>query len=408
MYRTPVSNRLHIGIFGKRNTGKSSLINAITAQDTAIVSEIAGTTTDPVYKAMEILPIGPCMLIDTAGIDDAGVLGDERVKRTLVVLRKSDLGLIVVQPDTIINNFEEELVETFKNKKLPFLFVINKCELVGIAAQDYLEKNKLPFIKISSKTKEGIEELKKKIMQMAPGHWSPIPLLGDIIKPKDVIILVCPIDSAMPQGRLILPQVQVMRDCLDNFATALVTKETELLDCLKALKEKPRLVITDSQVFEVVRDILPVDIPLTSFSTVFARHKGDLNAYIQGVYALEKLKDGDEILIAEACTHHVQPEDIGRTKIPTWLLNYTKKDLHYEITAGGDFPEDLSRYKLIISCGGCMVNRAEIMHRIQKAKFANVPITNYGVLMAYLSGILERIIAPFEGGLVKLDLNKTL
>ena len=408
MYRTPVSNRLHIGIFGKRNTGKSSLINAITAQDTAIVSEIAGTTTDPVYKAMEILPIGPCMLIDTAGIDDAGVLGDERVKRTLVVLRKSDLGLIVVQPDTIINNFEEELVETFKNKKLPFLFVINKCELVGIAAQDYLEKNKLPFIKISSKTKEGIEELKKKIMQMAPGHWSPIPLLGDIIKPKDVIILVCPIDSAMPQGRLILPQVQVMRDCLDNFATALVTKETELLDCLKALKEKPRLVITDSQVFEVVRDILPVDIPLTSFSTVFARHKGDLNAYIQGVYTLEKLKDEDEILIAEACTHHVQPEDIGRTKIPTWLLNYTKKDLHYEITAGGDFPEDLSRYKLIISCGGCMVNRAEIMHRIQKAKFANVPITNYGVLMAYLSGILERIIAPFEGGLVKLDLNKTL
>ncbi|MEI6831841.1 MAG: [FeFe] hydrogenase H-cluster maturation GTPase HydF [Candidatus Omnitrophota bacterium] len=404
MYRTPASNRLHIGIFGKRNTGKSSLINAITAQDTAIVSEIAGTTTDPVYKAMEILPIGPCMLIDTAGIDDAGALGEERVKRTLVVLRKSDLGLIVVQPDTIINNFEEELIETFKNKKLPFLFVINKSELAGISGQDYLEKNNLPFIKISSKTKQGIEELKKKIMQMAPGHWSPIPLLGDIIKPKDVIILVCPIDSAMPQGRLILPQVQVMRDCLDNFATALVTKETELLDCLKALKEKPRLVITDSQVFEVVRDMLPIDIPLTSFSTVFARHKGDLNAYIQGVYALEKLIDGDEILIAEACTHHVQPEDIGRTKIPTWLSNYTKKDLHYEVTAGGDFPEDLSRYKLIISCGGCMVNRAEIMHRIQKAKSANIPITNYGVLMAYLSGILKRIIEPFKDGLVKLDM----
>jgi [FeFe] hydrogenase H-cluster maturation GTPase HydF len=404
MFKTPASNRLHIGIFGKRNTGKSSLINAITGQDTAIVSEVAGTTTDPVYKAMEILPIGPCMLIDTAGIDDAGILGEERVKRTLIVLRKTDLGLIVVSPDTIIDNFEEELVETFRKKKLPFLFVINKCDLNGNVALGYLEKNKLPFIKVSSKTKQGTEELKKKIMEMAPGHWSPVPLVGDIINPKDVIVLVCPIDSAMPQGRLILPQVQLMRDCLDNNAVALVTKETELLDCLKALKAKPRLVITDSQVFEDVRDMLPMDIPLTSFSTVFARHKGDLNAYIRGVYALEELKDGDEILIAEACTHHVQPEDIGRSKIPTWLWNYTKKDLHYEVTAGGDFPEDLSRYKLIISCGGCMVNRGEIMHRIEKARAAQVPITNYGILMAYLSGILERVIAPFQGGLVKLDM----
>ena len=404
MYRTPTSNRLHIGIFGKRNTGKSSLINAVTGQDTAIVSAVAGTTTDPVYKAMEILPIGPCMLIDTAGIDDAGVLGEERVKRTLLVLRKTDLGLIIVEPDTIIDSFEEELLETFQKKKLPFLFVINKCELTGDTAQDYLEKNNLPFIKISSKTKQGIDQLKARIMMLAPGHWSPIPLVGDIINPKDVVILVCPIDSAMPQGRLILPQVQVMRDCLDNNAIALVTKETELLDCLKALKEKPRLIITDSQVFEDVRDMLPVDLPLTSFSTVFARHKGDLNAYIRGVYALEELKDGDEILIAEACTHHVQPEDIGRTKIPTWLLNYTKKDLHYEVTAGGDFPEDLSRYKLVISCGGCMVNRAEIMHRIEKAKAAHVSITNYGILMAYLSGILERVVAPFKDGLVKLDL----
>ncbi|MCK9431006.1 MAG: [FeFe] hydrogenase H-cluster maturation GTPase HydF [Candidatus Omnitrophica bacterium] len=406
MYRTPASNRLHIGIFGKRNTGKSSLINALTGQDTAIVSDVAGTTTDPVYKAMEILPIGPCMLIDTAGIDDQGVLGEERVKRTLVVLRKTDVGLIVVQPDTLIDSFEEDLIKTFQGKKLPFLFIINKSELAGKAAQDYLENNKLAFIKVSSKTGQGIKELKAKIMELAPGHWSPIPLVGDIIKPKDVVILVCPIDNAMPQGRLILPQVQVMRDCLDNNATAFVTKETELLDCLKALKGKPRLVITDSQVFEDVRDMLPKDIPLTSFSTVFARHKGDLNAYIQGVYTLENLKDGDEILIAEACTHHVQPEDIGRTKIPTWLLNYTKKDLHYEVTAGGDFPQDLSRYKLIISCGGCMVNRREIMHRIEKAKAAHVPITNYGVLMAYLSGILERVIEPFEGGLLKINLDK--
>jgi len=407
MYRTPASNRLHIGIFGKRNTGKSSLINAITGQDTAIVSEISGTTTDPVYKAMEILPIGPCMLIDTAGIDDVGVLGEERVKRTLVVLRKTDIGLIVVAPDTRIDDFESELVSTFKNKKLPFLFIINKCDLSGNEAQKYLDKKELPYILVSSKTMQGIEELKQKIMDLAPGHWSPIPLVGDIISPKDIVILVCPIDSAMPQGRLILPQVQVMRDCLDNFATALVTKETELLDCLKALKEKPRLVITDSQVFEDVRDMLPKDIPLTSFSTVFARHKGDLNVYIQGVYALESLLDGDEILIAEACTHHVQAEDIGRTKIPTWLLNYTKKNLHYEVTAGGDFPEDLSRYKLIISCGGCMVNRREIMHRIEKATLAGVAITNYGILIAYISGILKRVVDPFKDGLVKFDIIKT-
>ena len=404
MYRTPTSNRLHIGIFGKRNTGKSSLINAITGQDTAIVSEVAGTTTDPVYKAMEILPIGPCMLIDTAGIDDQGVLGDERVKRTLVVLRKTDVGLIVVVPDTIIDVFEEELVKTFQGKKLPFLFVINKCELPGSTAQSYLEKHKMPFIRVSARTKEAIDDLKRKVIDMAPGHWSPIPLVADIIEPKDIVVLVCPIDSAMPQGRLILPQVQVMRDILDANATAFVTKETELLDCLSALKERPKLVITDSQVFEDVRDKLPTDMPLTSFSTVFARHKGDLNVYIQGVYALDKLQDGDEILVAEACTHHVQPEDIGRTKIPTWLLNYTHKELHYEVTSGGDFPEDISRYKLIISCGGCMVNRREIMHRIQKAKQASIPITNYGILMAYLSGILKRIVVPFERGVVKINI----
>lgn len=404
MFRTPTSNRLHIGIFGKRNTGKSSLINAITGTDIAIVSEVAGTTTDPVYKAMEILPIGPCMLIDTAGIDDVGLLGEERIKRTLTVLRKTDVGLIVVAPDTKIDSFEEELVTTFRNKKLPFLFIINKCELSGNLAQEYLEKNKLRYILVSAKTKQGVNALKEKIMELTPGHWSPIPLVADIINPGDVVVLVCPIDGAMPQGRLILPQVQVLRDCLDRDAVAFVTKETQLLDTLKALKEKPRLVITDSQVFEDVRDMLAPDIALTSFSAIFARHKGDLNAYIQGVYKIDNLKDGDEVLIAEACTHHVQPEDIGRSKIPTWLLNYTKKDLHFEITSGGDFPQDLTRYKLIISCGGCMVNRREILHRIEKAKQSGVAITNYGILMAYLSNILERVVAPFVDGLVRLDI----
>jgi len=403
MYKTPASNRLHIGIFGKRNTGKSSLINAVTNQDIAIVSDIAGTTTDPVYKAMEILPIGPCMLIDTAGIDDDGLLGAERVKRTLKVLRKTDVGVIVVAPDTKIDKFETDLVDVFNQKKLPYIFVINKCELTGRSSRDYLISNKLPFIEVSAKTRQGIEDLKKTIMDVAPAHWSPVPLVGDIIETGDTVVLVCPIDSAMPQGRLILPQVQVMRDVLDNNAVALVTKETELISAIESLKQKPKVVITDSQVFEDVRDMLPADIPLTSFSTVFARHKGDLNTYIKGVYAIDELKDGDEILIAEACTHHVQPEDIGRTKIPTWLLNHTHKELHYEVTAGGDFPEDLSRFKLIISCGGCMVNRREILARIEKARQQNVPITNYGILMAYLSGILERIIEPFKAGVVKIE-----
>ena len=402
MYRTPASNRLHIGIFGKRNTGKSSLINAITGQDTAIVSDVAGTTTDPVYKAMEILPIGPCMLIDTAGIDDQGLLGEERVKRTQKVLRKTDVGIIVVEPDTIIDKFEEELVNNFKIKKLPYIFVLNKCDLKGESSRRHLFENNIPFIEVSAVLNIGTDNLKNKIMELAPAHWSPVPLVADIIDEKDGVVLVCPIDSAMPQGRLILPQVQVMRDILDRNAVAYVTKETELLDVISSLKKPPRLVITDSQVFEDVRDMLPSNIPLTSFSTVFARHKGDLNLFVKGVYAIDSLNDGDEILISEACTHHVQPEDIGRTKIPTWLLNYTGKDLHYDVVAGGDFPDDLKRFKLIISCGGCMVNRREILHRIEKARAQNIPITNYGILMAYLSGILERVIEPFKNGVVQL------
>ncbi|MFA5437090.1 MAG: [FeFe] hydrogenase H-cluster maturation GTPase HydF [Candidatus Omnitrophota bacterium] len=396
MYKTPVSNRLHIGIFGKRNTGKSSLINAITGQDAAIVSETPGTTTDPVYKSMEILPIGPCILIDTAGIDDAGLLGEERVKRTQKVLRKTDVGIVVVEPSTDIDKFENDLIDNFVSKKLPYVFVLNKCELEGGVSRRYLIEKNIPFIEVSAKLNIGIEALKQKIMDLAPSHWSPVPLVADIIDEKDIVVLVCPIDSAMPQGRLILPQVQVMRDILDRNAIAVVTKETELKKSIDTLKKPAKLVITDSQVFETVRDILPEDYPLTSFSTVFARHKGDLDAFVQGVSAVEKLEDDDEILIAEACTHHVQPEDIGRTKIPTWLLNYTKKDLHYEIAAGGDFPEDLKRFKLIISCGGCMVNRREIMHRIERAKVYGVAITNYGILMAYLSGILDRVIAPFK------------
>lgn len=403
MYKTPASNRLHIGIFGKRNTGKSSLINAITGQELAIVSEFAGTTTDPVYKAMEILPIGPCMLIDTAGIDDEGILGEERVKKTRKVLRKTDVGIIVVEPDTVIDRFEEDLVDAFKEKRLPYIFVINKSELPGVRAKEYLQKKHIPYLKASAKNGRGITEIKLKIMEVAPAYWSPVPLVGDIIEAGDAVVLVCPIDSAMPQGRLILPQVQVMRDILDNNATAFVTKETELAAVIGSLKEKPKLVITDSQVFETVRDILPQDIALTSFSAVFARHKGDINAFIRGVSAVKDLGDADEILISEACTHHVQPEDIGRTKIPTWLMNHTGKELHYEVVAGGDFPDDLSAYKLVVSCGGCMVNRREILARIERAARQGVAITNYGILMAYLSGILERVIEPFSSGIIKIE-----
>ncbi|MFY9402617.1 MAG: [FeFe] hydrogenase H-cluster maturation GTPase HydF [Candidatus Omnitrophota bacterium] len=396
MYRTPASNRLHIGIFGKRNTGKSSLINALIGQDVAVVSDVAGTTTDPVYKAIEILPIGPCVLIDTAGIDDAGILGEERVKRTQKVLRKTDIGVIVVEPDTIIDKFEEELIGAFKVKKTPFIFVLNKSDLKGDKAKNYFSLKKIDFLQVSAKFNLGIDTLKQKIMKLMPLDWSPFPLVADIIEEKDAVILVCPIDSAMPQGRLILPQVQVMREILDRNAVPIITRETELKDSLALLKRKPKLVITDSQVFEIVRDILPKDYPLTSFSIIFARNKGDLGIFVEGVYAIKELKDGDEILIAEVCTHHIQDEDIARTKIPTWLMHFTKKDLHYTIVAGGDFPEDLRRFKLIISCGGCMVNRQEIMYRVIKAKAQGVPITNYGVLIAYLSGILERAISPFK------------
>jgi len=404
MYQTPVSNRLHIGIFGRRNTGKSSLINALTGQDLAIVSEIAGTTTDPVSKSIEILPIGPCVLIDTAGIDDTGSLGEERVRKTLKVLGKTDVGIIVVGPDGGIEADEEEIVKVFREKKLPFLFVVNKSDAGGAdAAVNELQKRGFPAAAASAKTGAGIEALKKKIMEVAPQNWSPVPLVRDIVRKGDTVVLVCPIDSAMPQGRLILPEVQVLRDVLDSDAMGYVTKDTELPRVLASLKKKPDLVITDSQVFETVRDILPADVPLTSFSTIFARHKGDLGRYVEGVSAVDTLKDGDEVLIAEACTHHVQTEDIGRTKIPTWLTNRTGKNLSFEVTAGGDYPADLRRYALVVQCGGCMINRREMLARAERAAAQGVPITNYGVLIAYLSGILERIIEPFAKGVVKIN-----
>jgi len=404
MHNTPSSNRLHIGIFGKRNAGKSSLINAITGQKLAIVSEIPGTTTDPVYKSIEILPLGPCILIDTAGLDDKGTLGKERIRQTLKVLRKTEFGIIVVDAKSKITSFEENIIRTLKEKKLPFIVAINKSDKKNKSEAKKSAKEKgLPYIEVSSKTGKGILLLKNKIIELAPSNWAPVPLVSDFIKKNDTVVLVCPIDSAMPQGRLILPQVQVLRDILDKGGIGLVSKDLELKALLKSLKNPPSLVITDSQVFEDISRIVPKSVPLTSFSIIYARHRGDINEYMKGVKAIEKLKDGDGILIAESCTHHPQPEDIARSKIPSWLFKKTKKHLNYDIFAGGDFPENLSKYKLIITCGGCMVNRTEIFSRIEKAKKSGVPITNYGILIAHLNGILKRVVAPLKKGKVNIE-----
>ncbi|MFA5035497.1 MAG: [FeFe] hydrogenase H-cluster maturation GTPase HydF, partial [Candidatus Margulisiibacteriota bacterium] len=296
MYKTPASGRLHIGIFGRRNTGKSSLINAISGQKLAIVSDIAGTTTDPVSKAMEILPLGPCLLIDTAGIDDVGALGEERVKKTLKVLQKTDLAILVVDPDQRLGEYETGLLGSFREKKIPFIVVINKSDL-PLEPKVFNDLNGLPFLKVSAVTRAGIEELKEKIMAVAPANWSPVPLVSDIVKPKQVVVLVCPIDVSMPQGRLILPEVQVLRDVMDADAAGYMTKDTELEAVLGSLKKQPDLVVTDSQAFSFVSKIVPAEVPLTSFSIVFARHRGDLNAYLSGAAALKTLKDGDRVLV---------------------------------------------------------------------------------------------------------------
>jgi [FeFe] hydrogenase H-cluster maturation GTPase HydF len=397
MFITPSGNRLHIGIFGRRNLGKSSLINAITSQAMAIVSSIPGTTTDPVYKSMEILPIGPCMLIDTAGIDDSGELGMMRIEATRKVLRKTDLAILLFGRETGFGGFEKDMIQILNEKKIPYIPCINKCDKGGTEAlEEELTAAGLSCIKASSLTGEGIPELKDRIIEVSPSGWAPVPLVKDILNKGDIVIMVCPIDGAMPQGRLILPQVQVLREILDSDSLGLVLKPDEIGAALASLKKEPRLVVTDSQAFEDVSALVPEDIPLTSFSIVFARHKGDLGVFVSGIEALKGLRDGDEILIAEACTHHVQPEDIGRSKIPTWLRKYTGKDLVFDVVSGGDFPDDPGKYKLVISCGGCMVTRREVQHRMNRCLSSGVPITNYGVIIAFMSGILERVIAPFR------------
>jgi [FeFe] hydrogenase H-cluster maturation GTPase HydF len=394
--KTPSSNRLHIAIFGKRNMGKSTLINALTGQNLAIVSDFAGTTTDPVYKAMEILPIGPCVIIDTAGLDDVGDLGELRVKKSLEVLRKTDITLLTITGEGF-SDFDREVIGLLKEKNIPFIVVINKKDIITPKSEllDELQKEDIPHVAISAHLKEEIHTLKELIIKHSPREFEQPSILGDLINPGDSIVLVIPIDTGMPKGRLILPQVQTMRDILDNDGIFHVCKERELRWTLEKLKEKPKLVITDSQEFSKVSADTPDDILLTSFSILFARYKGDLMKMVQGSKTLKQLKPGDKVLMSEACTHHAQPDDIGRIKVPRWIKQNIENDIHFDFCAGRDYPDNLSEYKLVIHCGGCTLNRKEMLTRIDISSSQGVPVLNYGLCIATLHGILDRALKPF-------------
>ncbi len=397
MDKTPQSSRLHIAIFGRRNAGKSSLINALTNQEVALVSPLAGTTTDPVYKAMELLPLGPVVLIDTAGIDDDGVLGDLRVRRTRRVINTADLALLVVDPVVGVDTWEKDLVRMLRARGIPTIGVVNKSDLrpVGDDVARWGVELGVPTVAVSSLTRSGVDELNRMIVEHAPAEFADPTIVGDLIDPGDLVVLVVPIDKAAPKGRLILPQVQTIRDLLDHDAVAMVVKDRELRAALDSLGRNPRLVITDSQVFGRVAADVPSDVPITGFSILFARYKGDLETLVAGAMAVDDLKPGDRVLISEACTHHPQIDDIGRVKIPRWLRQTVGGDLRFTWASGGDFPEDLASYRLIVHCGGCMINRKEMLHRIRVAEDAGVPIVNYGVLLARMHGVLRRALEPF-------------
>lgn len=390
---TPSSERVHIGIFGRRNAGKSSLINALTSQNLAIVSDFKGTTTDPVYKAMELLPLGPVMIIDTPGIDDEGALGQLRIQKAYQVLNKTDIAVLVIDAACGYSAEDKKLLEHIQDKNIPCVIVFNKCDLLTAEqASDLFKQNPKAFF-VSSATKQQIHELKELLASLKPQQQDK-ELVGDLINRGDIIILVTPIDSAAPKGRLILPQQQVLRNILDNNALALVVQEDELSAALQKLSVKPRLVITDSQAFEKVAQVVPEDIPLTSFSILFARYKGNLSAAVAGVQALDDIQDGDRILISEGCTHHRQCNDIGTVKLPGWIKKYTGKNPVFSFSSGTEFPADLTSYKLIVHCGGCMLNEKEMMHRGKCAAKQNIPMTNYGILIAHIHGILKRSLSP--------------
>jgi len=393
--QTPSGERLHLSIFGRRNAGKSSLINALTGQPIAIVSEVAGTTTDPVSKAMEILPIGPVLLTDTAGIDDVGELGALRVSRTLRVLDKTDVCLLVVESSAEPGKWEEQLVARARERSTPIVIVQSKVDISAEGAvRTWAQALGLRCVPVSAVTGQGIEQLKQELIAAAP-LAAERSLLGDLVLPGETVIMVVPIDKAAPKGRLILPQVMAIRDVLDHDAMAMVVKERELRACLEGLGHKPRLVITDSQAFLKVAADTPRDVPMTSFSILMARHKGDLHLFVEGARALRALKVGDRVLVSEGCTHHKQGDDIGTVQIPRWLRQMVGGELQFGFSSGLDFPQDLASYALVVHCGACTLNRKEVLHRQRLASEAGVPMTNYGVCLATVHGILDRALEPF-------------
>ena len=410
MNETPSADRVHIGFFGRRNAGKSSIVNKVTGQDLAVVSDVKGTTTDPVSKAMELLPMGPVVIIDTPGIDDEGYLGELRVLKAKQVLNRVDVAVLIVDATVGKISVDEELIRIFKEKEIPYLVVYNKADLLKtkdgnqFSSENKLNQNAEQSIYASAVTGQNIYELKERIASLAVTDELKLRLVGDLLEPSDFAILVVPIDKAAPKGRLILPQQQTIRDVLEAGAAAIVIKEDELSNTLETLGKKPKLVITDSQVFAKVSKETPEDIWLTSFSILFARFKGNLKAAAAGAAAIDRLKDGDKILISEGCTHHRQCDDIGTVKLPRWIRNYTGKDLEFEYSSGREFPEDVTKYSLIVHCGGCMLNEREMRYRQKCALDQEIPITNYGIAIAYMQGILKRCVEMFPD--VRKELNQ--
>ncbi len=422
MNETPSADRVHIGFFGRRNAGKSSIVNKVTGQELAVVSDVKGTTTDPVSKAMELLPMGPVVIIDTPGIDDEGHLGELRVRKAKQVLNRVDVAVLVVDATLGKTSVDEELIHIFKEKEIPYLVIYNKSDLLPEnrkISEDSPEKKEglshekpdqkadtitqEPFIYASAATGQNIYELKEKIASLAVTDDLKLRLVGDLLEPSDFAVLVVPIDKAAPKGRLILPQQQTIRDVLEAGAAAIVIKENELSNTLKTLGKSPKIVITDSQVFAKVSKETPKDIWLTSFSILFARFKGNLKTAAAGAAAIDRLKDGDKILISEGCTHHRQCDDIGTVKLPRWIRNYTGKDLEFEYSSGREFPEDVTKYSLIVHCGGCMLNEREMRYRQKCALDQEIPITNYGIAIAYMQGILKRCVEMFPDVRKELD-----
>ena len=403
MNQTPASERVHIGFFGKRNAGKSSVMNKVTGQELAVVSDVKGTTTDPVYKAMELLPLGPVVMMDTPGIDDEGELGGLRVKKSYQVLNKTDAAVLVIDGKAGMSREDQALLERIRKKNIPSILVLNKrdllteeevCQTLSSLPEGYQEGK--DYLWVSAQEGTGVQELKERLAVLASTEENQKKIVGDLLSPGDFVVLVVPIDKAAPKGRLILPQQQTIRDILDADAVSVVIKEDRLKETLESLGKKPRLVITDSQVFGRVSKDTPKELLLTSFSILFARYKGNLETVVEGARTLEKLKDGDKVLISEGCTHHRQCGDIGTVKLPAWIRKYTGKNLEFSFTSGTEFPDELGEYSLIVHCGGCMLNEREMKYRLSCAEDQGVPMTNYGIIIAYMNGILERSLELFS------------